>query len=121
MNLFSSKSNVPFRSLKGTIMLKDKVMTITDGVASGIIIGVTFAGTVDNNLNLDIKGEMVPNLYGINDIVQAIPLIGNILSGGHNRGFIAASYHVNGKVGEAKIKVNPLSMAVPGIIRRIFE
>jgi hypothetical protein len=94
---------------------------ITNGVLRGPLIGSTFQGTLfDPEDNMDITGTFMP-LYGINRLFGELPLIGQILGNGRDRGLIGITYRLSGRVGEPMLQVNPLSAIAPGFLREIFE
>jgi len=96
-------------------------LTIANGVLRGPLIGSTFQGTLfDADNNMDITGTFMP-LYGINRIFGELPLIGQILGNGRDRGLIGITYRLSGKVGSPRLEVNPISAIAPGFLREIFE
>jgi hypothetical protein len=68
---------------------------------------------------MDISGTLVP-VYTLNRIVGAIPLVGDLLTGGEGQGLFAATYAMRGALGEPQTSVNPLSVLAPGFIRNLF-
>ena len=108
------KLTVPFKSTKG-------VINIRQAHASGPAIGFSADGYVDRPDNkVGLRGTIAP-LYGINSILGAIPLIGDVLTSREGEGILGTTYAVSGNADEPEINVNPLSMLTPGILRRIFE
>ncbi|WP_309085416.1 DUF3971 domain-containing protein [Chelativorans sp.] len=96
-------------------------LDLANGVLRGTAIGSTFQGMLyDSNNNMDITGTFMP-LYGVNRIFGELPLIGQILGNGRDRGLIGITYRLSGKVGEPRLDVNPLSAIAPGFLREIFE
>jgi len=96
-------------------------LSLTDGVVRGPDIGSTFQGTLfDGNGNMAITGTFMP-AYGLNRIFGEIPLLGQILGNGRDRGLIGITFRLAGKTSEPKLEVNPLSVVAPGIFRSIFE
>ena len=95
------------------------VIFLKDGRTSGNSLGLTFAGSVDQQAGMvDINGTLVP-ISGINKFIGDIPLLGDIVTGGSGALF-AATYTMKGKAEDPKVSVNPLSVLAPGIIRRIL-
>lgn len=100
-----------FRPEGGLVVLKD-------GRTSGNSLGLTFEGTYDSAISkVDISGTIIP-LSGLNNILQDIPLVGNILGG--STGLFAATYTIKGEGKEPDVSVNPLSVLAPGILRNIL-
>jgi hypothetical protein len=108
------KLTVPFKSKKG-------VINIRQAHASGPAIGFSADGFVDRPKNeIGLRGTLAP-LYGINSVLGAIPLLGDVLTSREGEGILGTTYSVSGNADEPEISVNPLSMLTPGILRRIFE
>jgi Protein of unknown function/AsmA-like C-terminal region len=82
------------------------------GVAKGVIRKSDGA--------LDITGTMVP-LQGINGVLDDIPLLGQILTGGKGEGLFAVTFAMGGTTKNPKTQVNPLSALAPGFLRKAFE
>lgn len=94
------------------------LIVLQDGRTSGNAVGLTFDGTFDQALGtMDISGTIAPVSY-LNRAIGAIPLLGEILTGGS--GIFAATYSAKGESKDPKISVNPLSVLAPGIIRKIL-
>lgn len=99
----------------------DGYLAVSNGVVRGDAIGSTFQGTVfDREGNMSISGTFMP-AYGLNRLFGEIPLIGQILGNGRDRGLIGITFRLSGKAAEPKLDVNPLSIVAPGIFRSIFE
>lgn len=98
--------------------LENGILMLEDGRVSGGELGATFQGWVDLNKNvLDISGAIVP-AYSVNRVLRAIPLIGDVLTGGE--GLFAANYRATGNASEPEFSVNPLTALAPGLLRRLF-
>lgn len=94
------------------------LIVMQEGRTSGNAVGLTFDGTVDQALGtMDISGTIAPISY-LNKAIGAIPVIGEILTGGS--GIFAATYSVEGETKDPQVSVNPLSVLAPGIIRKIL-
>ncbi|MGH6741143.1 MAG: AsmA-like C-terminal domain-containing protein, partial [Bradyrhizobium sp.] len=105
---------IPFTSKNG-------VLGIEDARASGPAIGVSAEGYIDRPKNeIALKGTLVP-LFGINSALGYIPLLGQLLVSKPGEGIIGMVYSVEGNADEPRVNINPLSMATPGFLRRIFE
>ena len=95
------------------------LLVLKNGTTSGNSLGLTFEGTFDNAANqIDVNGTIIP-LSGVNKIIESIPLVGDILTGGSG-GIFAATYSIKGQGKDADVSVNPLSVLAPGILRRIL-
>ncbi len=99
----------------------DEYLKIENGVLRGPLIGSTFQGTLyDARGRMDMTGTFMP-AYGLNRIFGELPIIGDILGNGRDRGLIGVTYRLSGKAGSPNLEVNPLSVIAPGIFRSIFE
>ena len=97
------------------------VFDIHEARASGPSIGVTADGYVDRRSNqLALKGALAP-LYGINSVLGAIPIFGQVLVSRKGEGIIGMTYSATGNADEPQVNMNPLSVLTPGILRRIFQ
>jgi hypothetical protein len=108
------KATIPFASRNG-------IVNIRDARASSGAIGMTADGYLDRpKTQLALTGSLVP-IFGVNSILGAIPLLGDLLVSKKGEGVFGMTYTAEGAADEPKISVNPLSMLTPGIFRRIFE
>lgn len=99
----------------------DGYLKLANGALRGPLIGTTFQGTLyDPQGNIAMTGTFMP-AYGVNRIFGEIPIIGQILGNGRDRGLIGVTYRLTGKAAEPKLEVNPISAIAPGIFRQIFE
>jgi len=109
-----SKISIPFNSV-------GRVITIADGRAAGDAIGATFTGSYNRDAQkVDISGTLVP-IFGLNSVLGQIPVLGNLLVSKKGEGVVGLTYEMKGDIAEPAIMVNPLSLLMPGILRRIFE
>jgi AsmA-like C-terminal region len=105
---------IPFSANNG-------VFGIHDARATGPAIGISADGYLDRPKNeIALKGTLVP-LFGINSMLGIIPGLGNLLVSKPGEGIIGMVYTVSGNADEPKVTINPLSLAFPGITRRIME
>jgi len=89
--------------------------------AHGPSVGLTGTGYVDfDRHNVDMKGTVVP-AYALNGILNDIPIIGFVLTGGEGEGMFAVIYHASGPLEQPEISVNPLSALTPGFLRGVFD
>lgn len=98
-----------------------KSLAIREGVLRGPLVGATFQGTIyDADGQMAMTGTFMP-AYGLNRLFGEIPIIGQILGNGRDRGLIGITFRLYGKSGEPQLQVNPLSVVAPGIFRSVFE
>jgi uncharacterized protein YhdP len=115
-----SGEGLSFDRLSAHLMLADDRLTIEDGRAAGGALGLSLQGTVALETGgLDLAGTVVP-AYGVNSVIGAIPLVGDLLTGGDGGGVIAFTYRAGGTLDDPQVQVNPLSALTPGLLRRIF-
>ena len=99
----------------------DGVLVLGDTTAKGTLLAVKIEGTVDENSNeIDLFGVISP-AYALTGMLDSIPLLGDILSGGKGEGILAMTFKVKGSLDDPKFTVNPLSLLAPGILRSIFS
>ena len=108
------KLEVPFSSRNG-------VLDVHDARATGPAIGLTADGYIDRPKNgIALKGSLVP-VFGLNSVLGAIPVIGNVLVSKQGEGVFGMTYSVSGNADQPNVSVNPLAVLTPGILRRVFQ
>ena len=93
---------------------------IREAVIYGPAMGATVDGVLDfaqNNVHL--RGTYVP-AFGLNNLFGQLPILGLFL-GGPKEGLIAITFEVVGPVSGPTLRVNPMSAAAPGFLRKLFE
>ncbi len=96
-------------------------LDVDKGILRGNLIGTTFSGSLyDKNGAMDIRGTFMP-AYGINRLFGDIPILGEILGNGSDKGLIGITYKLAGPAKNPNVLVNPVSVIAPGIFRQIFE
>ena len=109
-----------FKQLRGEVTFDDSKLYSDLIHAYGPALGITAKGNLDLAANkIDLRGTVVPAAL-VNRILDAIPLIGRLLTGGEGEGVIAVTYNVRGPLDAPEIGVNPLSALTPGFLRGIF-
>jgi hypothetical protein len=112
---------IPLTTVSVPFNARAKVVTIREGRAAGPAIGATFTGMLDRKAEkLDITGTLVP-IYGLNNLLSAVPLLGDLLNSRKGEGIFGLTYAMKGNLNEPTVNLNPLSVLTPGIFRRIFE
>ncbi|MHA1528189.1 MAG: hypothetical protein ACTSVG_04155 [Alphaproteobacteria bacterium] len=108
------KVRVPFE-------FRDGVLTLSGATAKGTMLAVKVEGTVDESGDeIDLVGVISP-VYALTGVLDNIPLLGDILSGGKGEGILAMTFSVRGTLDEPDFSVNPLSLLAPGILRKVFS
>ena len=108
-----SNMRVEFARMPGRVGLRN-------GVVRGPVLGGTIDGVVDyQNDDVHLRGTLVP-LYGPNNLLGQIPVLG-LFMGGDKEGLFGLTYEVVGRPGNPILRINPISALAPGILRKIFE
>ena len=112
---------VGFDRFEAPYVYRDGVLALDGAFASGASLGITIDGSIDfRGDNVDVRGQVAP-FNTINRIVGAVPLIGDLLTGGEGGGdFRRPSYRVEGARAGPSVAVNPLTMLLPGLLREIM-
>jgi hypothetical protein len=109
-----------FALFKGQFVWKGDAIQIKEAHVSGNSVGINIEGDVDmNSGDADLKGTLVPFSI-VNNVLNAIPLIGDLITGGEHEGVLAVSYTIDGKLDSPNISVNPISLLTPGFLRNLF-
>ena len=113
---------ISFQTLRAPFSYANSMLTVKDGEMFGSSLGLTANGTYDFNAsNMNFDGTIVP-AYVVNSVLNSIPIIGSILSGGTKGGGVfAATYSYRGDPATAQPSVNPLAALAPGFLRHIFD
>jgi hypothetical protein len=116
-----AQSGVQFTRLRAEFTRQSGQLTVREGVVKGPAIGATIEGSIDfPGNNVRMSGTFVP-MYGLNNMFGQIPIVGLFLGGGSNEGLIGMTYEVVGSPTKPTLRVNPISMMAPGVLRKIFE
>ena len=116
-----ASEGIPFTNLEGTFKIEDSQLLINDTRFEGLSLGASTKGSIDlEKKKLDLKGVLIP-AYAINDIINKIPLLGQIITGIEGEGIIGFDYKATGSYENPEYSINPFSILTPGIIRSIFK
>lgn len=103
------------------VRVVDDVATIRDGHLGNTALGATLKGNIglmDGALKL--QGTVVP-VFAINAAPGRLPGVGRLFSPEKGGGFLAATFTVGGFVSKPALKLNPFTMLLPGVMRRLAE
>ncbi len=121
VNLFSPRGRLTINNFNCNFSYSESEVIFSQGVGKSIGIGFTTEGKLDLvNNTFDIKGNLIP-AYVLNSILDNIPIIGSLLSGGKGEGLFAMAYTVQGSMDDPQIDINPLTALAPGFLRNLFE
>lgn len=99
ISAISGNKDIRFSVMDGKFSFANNVLNVQNSMATGLYFDFTLKGDIDvQNRMLNIKGHVVPKLYGISSVIGTIPIIGNIFTGSKkNNGLISASYKIKEK------------------------
>ena len=113
-------NDVTFDKMRANFTRSGARVSFSDAAISNPAMGFTMGGWLDTaKERTQIDGTFVP-LYGLNNVVEHVPLVGPLLSGGRNEGLFAVKFSVAGAIAKPTVSVNPLSAVAPGFLRNIF-
>ena len=116
----NAQTGVGFSRMRVEFTRSPGKLAVREGVVRGPTIGATMDGTIDFASNeVRMRGTFVP-LYGLNNAFGQIPIVGLFL-GGSNEGLLGITYEVVGAPNKPVLRVNPISAAAPGLLRKFFE
>ena len=116
-----NSSSIGFDLAYAHIAKGDNYLVLDRGVLRGPTVGATFQGVLyDVSGNMSITGTFMP-AYGLNRLFGDLPIIGQVLGNGRDRGLIGITFKIEGKAKHPQVMVNPISVIAPGIFRSIFE
>ena len=108
-----TRFEVPFTLRGGTVRL-------ADAHASNNALGATLRGSIDlRRSTLDLRGTIVPS-YLFNALPGKLPGVGRVFSPETGGGLLAATVAISGPFDQPAIRVNPLALLAPGILRRLL-
>jgi hypothetical protein len=114
-------AGVEFTKVVAPVSIRGARLTIGHARATGPAMGITTQGVIDiDNHTVDLSGGIAPS-YVLNSVVGEVPVVGDLFVSRKGEGMFGLTYSAKGAFSSPKIMVNPLSLATPGILRRIFE
>ena len=116
-----TESGLSFIEMRADYSYDQGRLALENLIAPGISVGLTARGWLDlPDKNIELQGLIVP-AYFANQILNLIPVLGTLLTGGDGGGLLAASYQADGNLYDPDISANPATLLAPGIIREIFR
>ncbi|MDE0808418.1 MAG: AsmA-like C-terminal domain-containing protein [Alphaproteobacteria bacterium] len=116
-------NGIRFKRLTATIDVTKKRAKILDALAFGSSLGISASGEIDRVTKvIDINGMIVP-AYGLSRLIDQIPILGEIITGGEKEGLLAAAYLIDGVLYKptVTVTVNPLTALTPGFLRALVR
>ncbi|MCV6547049.1 MAG: DUF3971 domain-containing protein [Cohaesibacter sp.] len=115
------RSNTSFDKLTLNFSNKEGIVSVSQGVVKGPVLGATMSGTLDMRQKIvRLTGVYIP-AYAVNNLFSRLPVIGRALGNRKNEGLLGITYKIKGAMDNPKVIVNPASMLAPGALRKIFE
>ena len=112
---------IQFSEVSSRMALRGRTLEITEARATGDALGLTTHGYIDlSKRELDLAGAMAP-AYALNSAVGKIPVLGAIMISRQGEGIFGLTYSAKGAIKAPRLFVNPLSLATPGMLRRVFD
>jgi hypothetical protein len=112
---------VAFDYLGGEIGFADGRATTELIRTHGPALGFTVKGWVDvEHRKVELNGAIVP-AYTANRVLGKIPVLGSLLSGDGQEGFLAIRYEVRGDPKDPKMEVDTLTSLTPAFLRDMFS
>ncbi len=102
------------------IQKRGEKINLTKVTGSGQAVSVAFVGQYDRETReVDVSGNLVPASF-LSQIIGAIPLVGEILTGVDNAGLFVTQFSLKGNIDDPDSSVTPASI-VPGVLRDLFS
>ena len=121
--LFDTLSGDGIRFARATaqIALDRETIKIDNGIAYGPALGGKVSGVLGRKTEtVDVEGLIAP-AYSLSRLIDLVPILGELLTGGEGEGLLATSYRVTGTLDNPQVTVNPLSALAPGFVRDILD
>jgi hypothetical protein len=113
--LLAKDGAIRFDRMVAPMRIRGSQVTLGDVVATGPSVGLTAKGIMDTKTRtMDVVGVVTP-AYGFNGA------LGRLTGAPEGEGLFGISYRASGPFTAPKIDINPLSLALPGFFRRLFE
>jgi len=120
-NFFSEHKTLSMDRFGCDFEFSEDLITVKKGIGKSMSLGFTVAGKLDRKKRLfALKGNIVVARF-LNSILNNIPLIGHMISGGEGEGLFGIAYAVTDSFDAPNVSLNPLSVLAPGFIRKFFQ
>lgn len=102
------------------VTFSEGVLTIQNGHMGNDALGATLEGKIDlDHSKLDLNGTVVP-AFALNKLPGKLPGIGKLFSPEKEGGLVAMTFGIAGKLEDPDLSVNPYSILLPGVLRKLF-
>lgn len=118
-----ASGGMPYSSIKGSIAVKDGILTTNDLFISSNAINISIVGTADivkEELNLTLGAQP---LQTVDKIVNRIPIVGWLLTG-KDKDLLTAYFEAKGKWSDPQVSAIPVKSMSKGLLNifvRAFE
>ncbi len=121
INLFSEKKTLSMDRFECDFEFSEDLVLVRNGVGKSLSLGFTTEGKLDRKNRLfALKGNVIPVRF-LNSILNNIPLLGPLITGGEGEGLFGIAYTVRGSFENPDVSLNPLSALAPGFFRKLFQ
>jgi hypothetical protein len=121
VNLFSDNENLSMEQFDCNFVFDDDFVTVQKGIGKSISLGFTVEGRLDRRKRTyALKGNLTPARF-LNSVLNNIPVVGPLISGGEGEGLFGIAYTVKGPFDKPEVSANPLSILAPGFLRNLFN
>jgi len=112
---------IRFARARADILTKGKKVTVRNGLAYGPGLGLKVEGVIDDDAGtIDVGGLLAP-AYSLSRLIDRIPVLGELITGGEGEGLLATGFQVTGTRDKPQITVNPLTALAPGFVRDLLS
>lgn len=116
-----ASNGLTFRSIRIPFSYAGETLSLERSYAKSPSLAVTAQGEVDRGAGkIDVVGAISP-AYAVTGALDAVPVLGQILSGGEGEGIFAMTFSMSGSLDDPDLSFNPLSLLTPGFLRNIFS
>ncbi|MEO1001198.1 MAG: glyceraldehyde 3-phosphate dehydrogenase NAD-binding domain-containing protein, partial [Pseudomonadota bacterium] len=115
-----STGGITFNTIHAPFVLRPGTLELQPSRATGVSMAITMEG--DYQLGggaLDLRGVFSP-IYLLNGFAGNVPILGDILTGPRGEGIFGFTYSLRGSAEAPRVRVNPLSILAPGILRTLI-
>jgi hypothetical protein len=106
-------AGILFNNVTGQFLLTPEGVDLREGVATGASLGVTLQGIYRfAQAQIDMQGVISP-IYMLNGVGAVISAPGE--------GVLGFNYRLRGTADAPRVRVNPLSVLLPGVLRNLFK
>jgi hypothetical protein len=117
----ATRELIPFDSMRAPFSVGHGQFVLEDADLRGPILGAILKGKADFRAQqVDLGGTYVP-LQGLNSAVGFLPGLGQLLAGPRGEGVLGMTFAIQGPMARPQVLVNPLSFALPGILREMMQ